>query len=186
MHVQAGKRINGHSPAGDPNLGAPGSSHGFVPGSCTDLSGFPGRYLRGRGRFVGHERNGVGDEHGNWRDRGDGRSARDAAQAGGDDEARARRASCPGARARCRSSSPRRSTTSILPRGAPATARSSNEYFDAYGAILFRGFPLDGPPDFEAVASAIVRRSVRRLRRSARRSRGARIYGTTPVPARTR
>jgi alpha-ketoglutarate-dependent taurine dioxygenase len=56
-----------------------------------------------------------------------------------------------------------------------------NEYFDAYGAILFRGFPLDGPPDFEAVASRIAGDLFADYG-DLPPEPGARIYGTTPYP----
>jgi alpha-ketoglutarate-dependent taurine dioxygenase len=56
------------------------------------------------------------------------------------------------------------------------------EYFDKYGAILFRGFALDTAADFEAVASAIAGDLFAEYGDLPPESAGERVYGSTPYP----
>jgi alpha-ketoglutarate-dependent taurine dioxygenase len=55
-------------------------------------------------------------------------------------------------------------------------------YYDTYGAILFRGFPLADPRDFESVAASIVEGELFADYGDLPPEPGARIYGTTPYP----
>jgi alpha-ketoglutarate-dependent taurine dioxygenase len=55
-------------------------------------------------------------------------------------------------------------------------------YFDQYGAILFRGFPLHGAADFEPVASAIAGDLFAEYGDLPPESAGERVYGSTPYP----
>jgi alpha-ketoglutarate-dependent taurine dioxygenase len=57
-----------------------------------------------------------------------------------------------------------------------------NNYFDKYGAILFRGFPLDSAEDFEAVASGIASDLFAEYGDLPPEADSARIYGSTPYP----
>ena len=56
-------------------------------------------------------------------------------------------------------------------------------YLDRYGAIMFRGFPLAGPPEFEAVASAIAGELFGEYGDLPPEETGQRIYHSTPYPA---
>jgi alpha-ketoglutarate-dependent taurine dioxygenase len=56
-------------------------------------------------------------------------------------------------------------------------------YFDRYGAILFRGFPLHEAADFEAVASAIAPDLFAEYGDLPPEGASERIYGSTPYPA---
>jgi hypothetical protein len=55
-------------------------------------------------------------------------------------------------------------------------------YFDRYGAILFRGFPLEGATDFEAVASSIAPNLFAEYGDLPPESASDRIYHSTPYP----
>lgn len=56
-------------------------------------------------------------------------------------------------------------------------------HLDRHGAVLFRGFPLDGVDDFERVASAIAPDLFAEYGDLPPESASARIYGSTPYPA---
>ena len=55
-------------------------------------------------------------------------------------------------------------------------------YFDKYGCILFRGFPLDTAADFEAVASSIAGDLFAEYGDLPPESAGEKVYGSTPYP----
>jgi hypothetical protein len=55
-------------------------------------------------------------------------------------------------------------------------------YLDKYGAILFRGFGLQGASDFEAVASAIASNLFAEYGDLPPEAASERIYGSTPYP----
>jgi alpha-ketoglutarate-dependent taurine dioxygenase len=55
-------------------------------------------------------------------------------------------------------------------------------YFDKYGAILFRGFGLDGATDFETVASSIASDLFAEYGDLPPEAASERIYGSTPYP----
>ena len=55
-------------------------------------------------------------------------------------------------------------------------------YLDRYGAIMFRGFSLAGPPEFEAVASAIAGGLFGEYGDLPPEETGQRIYHSTPYP----
>jgi alpha-ketoglutarate-dependent taurine dioxygenase len=55
-------------------------------------------------------------------------------------------------------------------------------YFDRHGAILFRGFPLAGAPEFEAVASTIAGELFGEYGDLPPEESGQRIYHSTPYP----
>ena len=55
-------------------------------------------------------------------------------------------------------------------------------YLNRYGAIMFRGFPLAGPPQFEAVASAIAGELFAEYGDLPPEETGQRIYHSTPYP----
>jgi alpha-ketoglutarate-dependent taurine dioxygenase len=57
-----------------------------------------------------------------------------------------------------------------------------DSYFDRYGAILFRGFPLESAADFEAVASAIAGELFAEYGDLPPESASERVYGSTPYP----
>ncbi len=56
-------------------------------------------------------------------------------------------------------------------------------HLDRYGALLFRGFGLDGAEDFERVASAIVPELFAEYGDLPTEPTSERIYGSTPYPA---
>ena len=56
-------------------------------------------------------------------------------------------------------------------------------YLDRYGAIMFRGFPLADPPEFEAVASAIAGELFGEYGDLPPEESGHRIYHSTPYPS---
>lgn len=56
-------------------------------------------------------------------------------------------------------------------------------HLDRYGAILFRGFPLASPPEFEAVASTIAGELFGDYGDLPHEEAGERIYHSTPYPA---
>jgi len=58
-----------------------------------------------------------------------------------------------------------------------------DSYFDRHGAILFRGFPLDGVADFEAVASSIASDLFAEYGDLPTEDASERIYHSTPYPA---
>jgi alpha-ketoglutarate-dependent taurine dioxygenase len=55
-------------------------------------------------------------------------------------------------------------------------------YMDRYGAIIFRGFPLAGAPEFEAVASTIAGELFGEYGDLPPEESGERIYHSTPYP----
>ncbi len=55
-------------------------------------------------------------------------------------------------------------------------------YMDRYGAIIFRGFPLTGAPEFEAVASTIAGELFGEYGDLPPEESGERIYHSTPYP----
>jgi len=55
-------------------------------------------------------------------------------------------------------------------------------HLDRHGAILFRGFPLTGPPQFEAVASTIAGELFGEYGDLPHEETGQRIYHSTPYP----
>jgi alpha-ketoglutarate-dependent taurine dioxygenase len=57
-----------------------------------------------------------------------------------------------------------------------------NGYFDKYGAILFRGFPLETAEDFEGVASSIASDLFAEYGDLPPEAASERIYGSTPYP----
>jgi alpha-ketoglutarate-dependent taurine dioxygenase len=57
-----------------------------------------------------------------------------------------------------------------------------DSYLDQYGAILFRGFGLEGAPDFEAVASSIASDLFAEYGDLPPEAASERIYGSTPYP----
>jgi alpha-ketoglutarate-dependent taurine dioxygenase len=61
-------------------------------------------------------------------------------------------------------------------------AEDVERYLDRHGAILFRGFPLAEPPEFEAVASAIAGELFGEYGDLPPEETGARIYHSTPYP----
>src|SRR5438445_5161282 len=63
-----------------------------------------------------------------------------------------------------------------------AHAEDVERYLDRHGAILFRGFPLAGPPEFEAVASAIAGELFAEYGDLPPEETGQRIYHSTPYP----
>src|SRR5437762_1948156 len=56
-------------------------------------------------------------------------------------------------------------------------------WFDRHGAILFRGFALDGPADFERVASSIASDLFAEYGDLPQEGTSERIYHSTPYPA---
>jgi hypothetical protein len=61
-------------------------------------------------------------------------------------------------------------------------AEDVDRYLDQYGAIMFRGFPLSGAPEFEAVASAIAGELFGEYGDLPSEETGERIYHSTPYP----
>jgi alpha-ketoglutarate-dependent taurine dioxygenase len=57
-----------------------------------------------------------------------------------------------------------------------------DSYLDQYGAVLFRGFGLEGAPDFEAVASSIASDLFAEYGDLPPEAANERIYGSTPYP----
>ncbi len=57
-----------------------------------------------------------------------------------------------------------------------------DDYFDKYGAVLFRGFGLDDAADFEGVASAIASDLFAEYGDLPPEAASERIYGSTPYP----
>lgn len=55
-------------------------------------------------------------------------------------------------------------------------------HLDRYGAILFRGFPMTGAPEFEAVASTIAGELFGEYGDLPQEETGQRIYHSTPYP----
>ena len=62
-------------------------------------------------------------------------------------------------------------------------AADVERYLDRHGAILFRGFPLAGAQEFEAIASTIAGELFGEYGDLPPEETGARIYGSTPYPA---
>jgi hypothetical protein len=58
-----------------------------------------------------------------------------------------------------------------------------NGYLDRYGAILFRGFPLETAKEFEAVAGSIASDLFADYGDLPQESASEKVYGTTPYPA---
>jgi len=58
-----------------------------------------------------------------------------------------------------------------------------DEWFDKHGAILFRGFGLDGVEDFERVATAVAGDLFAEYGDLPPESASQRVYGSTPYPA---
>ena len=56
-------------------------------------------------------------------------------------------------------------------------------WFDKHGAILFRGFSLDGAPDFESVAGAIAGELFAEYGDLPPEAASQKVYGSTPYPA---
>jgi alpha-ketoglutarate-dependent taurine dioxygenase len=61
-------------------------------------------------------------------------------------------------------------------------AEDVERYLDRHGAIMFRGFRLDGPPEFEAVASTIAGELFAEYGDLPPEETGQRIYHSTPYP----
>lgn len=61
-------------------------------------------------------------------------------------------------------------------------AEEVDGYFDRHGAILFRGFPMSGADDFEAVASTIAGELFAEYGDLPPEESGQRIYHSTPYP----
>jgi alpha-ketoglutarate-dependent taurine dioxygenase len=61
-------------------------------------------------------------------------------------------------------------------------AEEVERYLDRYGAIMFRGFPLAGAPEFEAVASTIAGELFGEYGDLPPEETGQRIYHSTPYP----
>jgi alpha-ketoglutarate-dependent taurine dioxygenase len=61
-------------------------------------------------------------------------------------------------------------------------AEEVERYLTRHGAIIFRGFPLAGPPEFEAVASAIAGELFGEYGDLPPEETGQRIYHSTPYP----
>jgi alpha-ketoglutarate-dependent taurine dioxygenase len=61
-------------------------------------------------------------------------------------------------------------------------AEEVERYLDRHGAIMFRGFPLAGPPEFEAVASTIAGELFAEYGDLPPEETGQRIYHSTPYP----
>src|ERR1700730_7207651 len=61
-------------------------------------------------------------------------------------------------------------------------AEDVERYLDRYGAIIFRGFPLVGAPEFEAVASAMAGELFGEYGDLPPEETGQRIYHSTPYP----
>jgi alpha-ketoglutarate-dependent taurine dioxygenase len=70
-----------------------------------------------------------------------------------------------------------------LPEWASNNRETIDGYLDQHGAILFRGFGLDGASDFEAVASAVVPDLFAEYGDLPPESTSERIYHSTPYPA---
>jgi alpha-ketoglutarate-dependent taurine dioxygenase len=66
---------------------------------------------------------------------------------------------------------------------ATANAEKLNEYFDRYGAILFRGFDIEGTSGFESVASSIASDLFAEYGDLPTEDASARVYHSTPYPA---
>src|SRR5256885_11429796 len=64
-----------------------------------------------------------------------------------------------------------------------ANREQVDSYFDRHGAILFRGFSLDGPPDFERVASSIASDLFAEYGDLPPEGTTERVYHSTPYPA---
>jgi alpha-ketoglutarate-dependent taurine dioxygenase len=65
---------------------------------------------------------------------------------------------------------------------ATANREQLDAYFDRYGAILFRGFELDGTAGFESVASAIASDLFAEYGDLPTEDASARVYHSTPYP----
>ena len=61
-------------------------------------------------------------------------------------------------------------------------AEDVERYLDRHGAILFRGFPLADPPEFEGVASTIAGELFAEYGDLPPEETGQRIYHSTPYP----
>jgi alpha-ketoglutarate-dependent taurine dioxygenase len=69
-----------------------------------------------------------------------------------------------------------------LPAWCASHTDEINGYLDKYGAILFRGFPLENAAAFEAVASSIAGDLFAEYGDLPPESAGERVYGSTPYP----
>jgi alpha-ketoglutarate-dependent taurine dioxygenase len=61
-------------------------------------------------------------------------------------------------------------------------AEEVERYLERHGAIIFRGFPLAGPPEFEAVATTIAGELFAEYGDLPPEETGQRIYHSTPYP----